>query len=175
MPQNVGVFFFIAIKIILYDKCEDLASDEVPPMPIIRYICISGLEWFVFSYSSAFIHHSKKFNVIQMYYALTFHPGCRILQPTKLMVLTIYSILFQGGSLSVPDLILYYSYKYARHCVINRIWGLKQLSLQMNGHAWFHFHGSVELFRTGRQRQIQNENICLETMPRHFATGKSAL
>ena len=36
---------------------------------------------------------------------------------------------------------LYCGYKYTRPCMINRIWGLKQLWLQVNGHAWFHLHG----------------------------------
>ena len=36
---------------------------------------------------------------------------------------------------------LYCGYLYTRPCMINRIWGLKQLWLQVNGHAWFHLHG----------------------------------
>ena len=36
---------------------------------------------------------------------------------------------------------LYCDYKYTRPCMINRILGLKQLWLQVNGHAWFHLHG----------------------------------
>ena len=36
---------------------------------------------------------------------------------------------------------LYCGYKYTRPCMINRIWGLKQLWLQVNGHASFHLHG----------------------------------
>ena len=35
---------------------------------------------------------------------------------------------------------LYCGYKYTRPCMINRIWGLHQLWLQMNGHGWFHLH-----------------------------------
>ena len=34
---------------------------------------------------------------------------------------------------------LYCRYLYTRPCLINHIWGLKQLWLQVNGHAWFHF------------------------------------
>ena len=33
---------------------------------------------------------------------------------------------------------LYCRYLYTRPCMINHIWGLKQLWLQVNGHAWFH-------------------------------------
>ena len=33
---------------------------------------------------------------------------------------------------------LYCRYEYTKPCMINRIWGLKQLWLQVNGHAWFH-------------------------------------
>ena len=36
---------------------------------------------------------------------------------------------------------LYCRYEYTRPYMINRIWGLKQLWLQLNGHAWFHLHG----------------------------------
>ena len=33
---------------------------------------------------------------------------------------------------------LYCRYLYTRPCMINHIWGLKQLWLKVNGHAWFH-------------------------------------
>ena len=33
---------------------------------------------------------------------------------------------------------LYCGYKYTRPNMINRIWGLNQLWLQVNGHAWLH-------------------------------------
>ena len=33
---------------------------------------------------------------------------------------------------------LYCRYEYTKPCMINRIWCLKQLWLQVNGHAWFH-------------------------------------
>ena len=33
---------------------------------------------------------------------------------------------------------LYCRYLYTRPCMINHIWSLKQLWLQVNGHAWFH-------------------------------------
>ena len=33
---------------------------------------------------------------------------------------------------------LYCRYLHTRPCMINHIWGLKQLWLQVNGHAWFH-------------------------------------
>ena len=57
---------------------------------------------------------------------------------------------------------LYCRYLYTRPCMINHIWGLKQLWLQLNGHAFFICNGSVDLFGTGRERKIQNENICLQ-------------
>ena len=34
---------------------------------------------------------------------------------------------------------LYCGYKYVRPCMINRIWGLKQLWLQVNGHGWLKY------------------------------------
>ena len=36
------------------------------------------------------------------------------------------------------NLKLYCRYLYTRPCMINHIWSLKQLWLQVNGHAWFH-------------------------------------
>ena len=58
---------------------------------------------------------------------------------------------------------LYCGYEYTKPCMINRIWGLKQLWLQVNGHLLdFICNGSVDLFGTGRERNIQNENICIQ-------------
>ena len=52
--------------------------------------------------------------------------------------------------------------KYTRPCITNRIWGLKQLWLQMIGHAWFHLHGHCWAVRKGEGAKTQNENICLQ-------------
>ena len=57
---------------------------------------------------------------------------------------------------------LYCRYLYTRPCMINHIWGLKQLWLQVNGHAWFHLQRLRWPVRNGRERKIQNENICLQ-------------
>ena len=47
--------------------------------------------------------------------------------------------------------------------MINHILGLKQLWLQVNGHAWFHLHGIHLPVRNGaEERKIQDENICLQ-------------
>ena len=74
------------------------------------------------------------------------------------------------------SLMLYCGYKYTHPCMINRIWGLKQLWLQMNGHAWFYLQGSVDLFGMGRERKIQNENICLQrdSNPLHASPRKKS-
>ena len=63
---------------------------------------------------------------------------------------------------SIVDLKLYCRYLYTRPCMINHIWGLKQLWLQVNGHAWFHLQRLRWPVRNGRERKIQNENICLQ-------------
>ena len=49
--------------------------------------------------------------------------------------------------------------------MINRVWGLKQLWLQVNGHAWFgtfsillHLKRLNWPVREGNKRKIQNEN-----------------
>ena len=68
---------------------------------------------------------------------------------------------------------LYCGYLYTRPCMINRIWGLKQLWLQVNGHAWFHLHGIHLPVRNGAEgAKNQNENICLQrdSNPRLVAT-----
>ena len=57
---------------------------------------------------------------------------------------------------------LYCGFRYTTLCMINRIWVLKQLWLQVNGHAWFICNDSVDLFGTERERKIQNETICFQ-------------
>ena len=56
----------------------------------------------------------------------------------------------------------YCGYKYTRPCMINHIWDLKQLKLQVNGNFYFICIGSTELFKTGRERKIQNKNMRLQ-------------
>ena len=60
------------------------------------------------------------------------------------------------------NLKLYCRYAYTKPCMINRIWDLKQLWLQMNGHAWFHLQRLRWPVRKGRERTIHNENICYQ-------------
>ena len=57
---------------------------------------------------------------------------------------------------------LYCTYGYTRPYMINRIWILKQLWLQVNGHAWFHLHWLRWPVRNGEGAKIQNENICFQ-------------
>ena len=47
----------------------------------------------------------------------------------------LYTLLTNPSALK-----LYCGYKYTRPCMINHIGDLKQLYLQVNGHAWFHLH-----------------------------------
>ena len=67
---------------------------------------------------------------------------------------------FKGHAVTLK---LYCRHEYTRPYMINRIC-LKQLWLQVNGHAWFHLHciGSDDLFGTGMERKIQNENVCFQ-------------
>ena len=55
---------------------------------------------------------------------------------------------------------LYCGYKYTRPFIIMS-GSLKQLWLQVNGHAWFHLLGLRRPVRKGNKRKTQNENICL--------------
>ena len=64
--------------------------------------------------------------------------------------------------------------------MINRIWGLKQRYLRVNGHALFHLHWLHGVVRNGKGAKIQNENIIMspsgfELTPgqaRHSTTSK---
>ena len=47
-------------------------------------------------------------------------------------------ILLGGLQSNSRTLKLYCRYEYTKPCMINHIWGLEQLWLQVNGHAWFH-------------------------------------
>ena len=52
----------------------------------------------------------------------------------------IYYYLLTDKTFHQFSLKLYCRYEYKKHYMINRILGLKQLWLQVNGHAWFHLH-----------------------------------
>ena len=54
---------------------------------------------------------------------------------------------------------LYCGYKNTRPCMINCIWGLKQLWLQVNCHAWFHLHGLRWPVRNGEGAKHSKEYI----------------
>ena len=73
---------------------------------------------------------------------------------------------------------LYCGYKYTRPYMINRIWSLKQLWLQVNGHAWFHLHGLRWPFGTGGSEKFKMEiyvssGIGTNTTPVHDRTVSS--
>ena len=73
---------------------------------------------------------------------------------------------------------LYCRYEYIRPYMINRIWSLKQLWLQVNGHAWFHLHGLRWPVRNGEGVKNSKRKYMFpagfEPTPRPSMTGKSA-
>ena len=72
---------------------------------------------------------------------------------------------------------LHCGYKYTRPCMINRIWGLKQLWLQVNGHAWFYLHEILWAVWAGIEKfkmTLYSYNT-FEPTPRHATNGESAL
>ena len=73
---------------------------------------------------------------------------------------------------------LYCRYEYTRPYMINRIWILKQLWLQVNGHAWFHLHGLSWPVRNGEGAKNSKWKYMFpagyEPTPRQSSTGKSA-
>ena len=71
---------------------------------------------------------------------------------------------------------LYCGFLYTRHC----IWGLKQLWLQVNGHAWFHLHGihlpvrnGVEGAKNSKWKYMSPAGF--EPTPGHDTTSGTAL
>ena len=74
---------------------------------------------------------------------------------------------------------LYCGYKYTRTYMINRILGLKQLWLQLNGYAWFHLYGLRWPVRNGEGAKNSKWKYMVpagfEPTPRQSTTGKSAL
>ena len=71
---------------------------------------------------------------------------------------------------------LYCRYLYTRPCMINHIWGLKQLWLQVNGHAWFHLQRlrwpvrNVEGAKNSKWKYMYQAGF--EPTPRQSTTGK---
>ena len=80
--------------------------------------------------------------------------------------------------LSMLNLKLYCRYEYARPYMINRIWSLKQLWLQANGHAWIHLHGLCWPVRNGDGAKNSKWKYVyparFEPTPSQSTTGKSA-
>ena len=79
--------------------------------------------------------------------------------------------------LHLIDLKLYCRYLYTRPYMINRIWSLKQLCLQVIGHAWFHLHGLRWPVRNGEGAKNSKWKYIFpagfEPTPRQSMTGKS--
>ena len=73
---------------------------------------------------------------------------------------------------------LYCRYLYTIPYMINRILSLKQLWLQVNGHAWFHLHGLRWPVRNGDGAKNSKWKYMFpagfEPTPRQSMTGKSA-
>ena len=71
---------------------------------------------------------------------------------------------------------LYCRYLYTRPCMINHIWGLKQLWLQVNGHAWFHLQRLRWPVRNGEGAKNSKWKYMspagFEPTPRQSTTGK---
>ena len=72
---------------------------------------------------------------------------------------------------------LYCRYLYTKPCMINHIWDLKQLWLQVNGHAWFHLQRLRWPVRNGEEAKNSKWKYMspagFEPTPRQSTTGKS--
>ena len=73
---------------------------------------------------------------------------------------------------------LYCGFRYTTLCMINRIWILKQLWLQVNGHAWFHLQRLRWPVRNGEgAKNPKWKHLSpggFELTSRQSTTGKSA-
>ena len=71
---------------------------------------------------------------------------------------------------------LYCRYLYTKPCMINHIWSLKQLWLQVNGHAWFHLQRLRWPVRNGEGAKNSKWKYMspagFEPTPRQSTTGK---
>ena len=85
-------------------------------------------------------------------------------------------VCIRGWRWILPLLKLYCRYLYTRPCMINHIWGLKQLWLQVNGHAWFHLQRLRWPVRNGEGAKNSKWKYMspagFEPTPRHSTTGK---
>ena len=71
---------------------------------------------------------------------------------------------------------LYCRYEYTKPCMINCIWGLKQLWLEVNGHAWFHLQRLRWPVRNGERAKNSKWKFVssgIRTHTRQSTTGKS--
>ena len=85
-------------------------------------------------------------------------------------------IVMEAWDWQFHSLKLYCRYLYTRPCMINHIWGLKQLWLQVNGHAWFHLQRLRWPVRNGEGAKNSKWKYMspagFEPTPRQSTTGK---
>ena len=108
---------------------------------------------------------------------LLYTPHCHIILSKQKCCLWSTGVSTENQNLtSVLHLKLYCRYLYTRPCMINHIWGLKQLWLQVNGHAWFHLQRLRWPVRNGEGAKNSKWKYMspagFEPTPRQSTTGK---
>ena len=103
------------------------------------------------------------------------HVGSFVLLKNSFRDPTVVNDSFKSSS-RVICLKLYCRYLYTRPCMINHIWCLKQLWLQVNGHAWFHLQRLRWPVRNGKGAKNSKWKYMppagFEPIPRQSTTGK---
>ena len=117
------------------------------------------------------LHKSKQYDLIDIFndtsrylddiftiYNPEFEKHISDIYPTELQLNKVNT---SDKEISLLDLKLYCGYIYTRTrpLMINHVWGLRQLWLQVNGHAWFHLQGLRRPVRKDNKRKFQNENM----------------
>ena len=140
--------------------------------------------WGIFSllfYSIFFFFFAPTLNVL---ITLSTEDSCRIYPKARFTVYTsktssnVEHIVWKWKSDVCwnGNLKLYCRYLYTRPCMINHIWGLKQLWLQVNGHAWFHLQRLRWPIRNGEGAKNSKWKYMspagFEPTPRQSTTGK---
>ena len=100
----------------------------------------------------------------------------RLCEPTETRNRPFLKVKFANRGTDALNLKLYCRYLYTRPCMINHTWGLKQLWLQVNGHAWFHLQRLCWPVRNGEGAKNSKWKYVspagFEPTPRQSTTGK---
>ena len=120
---------------------------------------------------------STKTIVLRIRFSCQRHPACRQTTRTLNVIWGPLDSDITVRKRKTKSLKLYCRYEYTKPCMINRIWGLKQQWLQVNGRAWFHLQRLRWPVRNGvgarNSKWKYMSPAGFEPTPRQSTTGKS--